>query len=260
MSQGKHRNLRVYVDDRIGWLEYNRPPVNAFNWDMLREVPSALSTLIEDPSVRVIVIASALDKHFNTGADLRVFETLRGAEMREWVGICHEIVHIIRSSPKPLLAAINGIAVGGGLEITWHCDLRFAAADARIGQPEVNIAYIPPIGATQALARLIGRTRALRFLYEGRLLPANEALELGLVDFVVMPERLREEVSAFARSLAAKPANALASIRRCVTIGGAMSFDEGLAVEFEEAVKLADSPNFTEGIRAFLEKRAPAWR
>ena len=260
MDHGTYCNIRIHVEDVIGWLEYHRPPVNAFNWEMLREMPQALTALIEDGSVRVIVIASALQSWFNSGADLRVFESMRSGQMREWVGICHQIVRILRASPKPLLAAINGTAVGGGLEVTWHCDLRFAAADARIGQPEVSIAFLPPIGATQALARLIGRAKSLRFLYEGELLSAQAALELGLVDFVVPPERLRQEVSAYARQLATRPANALAAIRRCVTEGSALPFDAGLAIEFEEAVKLADSPNFAEGIRAFLEKRAPEWR
>ena len=99
--------------------------------------------------------------------------------MRQWATRCHDIVRLLRGSAKPLLAAINGTAVGGGLEMTLHCDLRFAASDARLGQPEINIAFIPPIATTQALARLIGRPRALRYLYEGGLVPAAEALRLG---------------------------------------------------------------------------------
>lgn len=253
------KNFIVRFEPPIGWLEYHRPPVNAFDWDMLREAPLALRHLLEEPAVRVIVIASALERHFNAGADLQVFGKVRGPKMREWVGVCHEIVGILRTSSKPLLAAINGFAVGGGLEIAWHCDVRFAAADARIGQPEINIAFIPPIGATQALARLLGHPRALRFLYEGRLLPASEALEWGLVDFVVEPTRLREETRAYALRLAERPANALAALRRCIVEGGALSFAEGLAIELEEAVNLSDSPNYAEGINAFLEKRQPRW-
>ncbi|OGA16141.1 MAG: hypothetical protein A3I63_02540 [Betaproteobacteria bacterium RIFCSPLOWO2_02_FULL_66_14] len=260
MTQHRFRNYAVTTEQAVGWLEYRRPPVNAFDWDMIREAPMALSALIDDPAVHVIVIASALEKYFNSGADLKVFRDVRGSAMREWVGICHDqIVPLLRHSPKPLLAAINGIAVGGGLEIAWHCDVRFAASDARIGQPEIQIAYIPPIGATQALARLIGRHRALRFLYDGELLSAQQALEIGLVDQVVPAARLRDEVRAYAQHLAGKPQNALAAIRRCVTEGGSLEFDAGLKIEFDEAVRLSESPNFAEGVAAFLEKRPPRW-
>ena len=261
MAEHSFRNFAVTTQDAIGWLEYRRPPVNAFDWDMIREAPAALRALIDDPEVRVIVIASALGKYFNSGADLGVFREVRGDAMREWVGICHSgIVRLLRGSPKPLLAAIHGIAVGGGLEIAWHCDVRFASDDARIGQPEINIAYLPPIGGTQALARLIGRHRALRFLYDGELLSAQQALEFGLVDHVVPPQRLRAEVDRYARKLAAKPANALAAIRRCVTEGESLAFEDGLRIEFEEAIRLSESPNFEEGIAAFLEKRPARWR
>ncbi|HZR70525.1 MAG TPA: enoyl-CoA hydratase/isomerase family protein [Burkholderiales bacterium] len=260
MSHTAFRHFFVHAEDGIGWLEYHRPPVNAFDWEMLREAPAALHALASDPAVRVIVVASALEKYFNSGADLKVLAEVRGGAMREWVGICHDqIVRELRICTKPLLAAIHGVAVGGGLEIAWHCDVRFAADDARIGQPEINIAFIPPIGATQALARLVGRHRALRFLYDGELLPARRALELGLVDEVVPRARLRDEVMRYARRLAGKPGNALAAIRRCITEGGGVGFDEGLAIELEEAVRLSESQNFAEGVAAFLAKRAPRW-
>jgi enoyl-CoA hydratase len=259
VTQPRFRHVELERADGIGWLRYHRPPINAVDWDMLRELPEALASLIAAPDTRVIVIASALDGYFSAGADLRSFGDWHGERMREWVTVCHRIVGILRTSPKPLLAAINGVAVGGGVEITWHCDVRFAASDARIGQPEIDIAYLAPIGATQALVRLVGRNRALRFLYEGELVGAADAQAMGLVDFVVPPERLPAAVADYARRLLAKPANALAAIRRCVTTGGAMAFDAGLALELEEAVALAGSPNFTEGIAAFRAKRAPRW-
>jgi len=179
--------------------------------------------------------------------------------MRGWVSICHEIARLLRSSPKSLLAAINGTAVGGGLEMALHCDLRFAASDVKLGQPEIRIAFIPPIATTQALARLIGRPRAIRYLYEGRLLGAAEALTWGLVDEVVEPDDLRRRVQHYAEDLAAKPAAALAAIRRTITLGGGVSFKDGMALELETATALADTPDFAEGVDAFLNKRAPRW-
>ena len=252
--------LIVRTERRVGWLEYNRPPINAVHWDMLYELPKALRVLIDDPGVRVIVIASALEKHFSVGADLSVFEGIDAEGMRRWVGYTHEMVRQARSSPKPLLAAIHGTAVGGGLEWAMHCDQRFAATDARLGQPEVHINLLPPVGTTQSLARLLGRTRALRFLFDGEMVSAEEAQALGLVDVLVEPGRLREEVQAYGEKLAARPPEALAAIRSTITHGGDLPFDEGLTLELEAEVALAETDNFREGIRAFMEKRKPMWR
>ncbi len=251
--------LQIGVVERVAWLEYRRPPVNAIDWKMLGEIPLALEALLQDPDVRVIVIASALDKFFSTGADLRVLSAMGPEEMRRWVDICHALVRQIRQAEKPLLGAIHGTAVGGGLEIVLHCDVRFAAANARLGQPEINIAFIPPVGTTQSLSRLLGRPRALRFLYEGTLVSAEEALGMGLVDFVVPPEKLREQVQAYGVALAHKPAEALAAIRRCITLGLDLPYDDALALELEAAIHLAGTPDFAEGLRAFLEKRPPKW-
>lgn len=255
-----YENLKVSVADRVAWIEYQRPPVNAIDWKMLREIPKALDACLADRAARVIVFASALEKYFSTGADLAVLDAMTQDDMREWVEIAHSIVRKMREAGKPLLAAINGTAVGGGLETVLHCDVRFAAANARLGQPEINIAFIPPVGTTQSLARLLGRPRALRFLYEGTLVTAEEAQKIGLVDFVVEPAKLREEVQKYAAALAGKPAAALAAIRRCVTLGRDMPFEEGLAMELEAAVDLAGTPDFSEGVQAFREKRAPKWR
>lgn len=254
-----YQHLSVQTENRVGWLEYNRPPINAFNWEMLREVPAALDDLLKDSQVRVIVFASAIEKYFNTGADIRVFDGIGTESISKWVTICHGLVSLMRRSQKPLLAAIRGIATGGGLEMVLHCDIRFASSDARLGQPEINIGFIPPVGATQALVRLIGRSRALKYLYDGSLVSAEEALSLGLVDLIYPPERLHAEVQAYAESLAQKPAKALAAVRRTITEGGGMTFEQGLKVEFETAVSLSGTKDFSEGIQAFLEKRKPQW-
>ena len=248
------------IEERVGWIEYRRPPLNAIDWKMLGEIHAALKAVLDDPGVRVVAFASALEKYFSTGADLRVLKAMGREEMPRWVEACHSIVRLLRDSHKPLLAAIHGTAVGGGLEIVLHCDVRFASADARLGQPEINIGFIPPVGTTQSLPRLLGRPRALRFLYEGALVPAEEARAMGLVDFVVPSERLRAEVQAYGSALARKPAEALTAIRRSITKGLEMPYEDALALELEEAVRLAGTPDFSEGLVAFLEKRAPKWR
>lgn len=250
---------RIHVDGPIGWLEFDRPPVNAYGWDALGEVAPALGALLDDDAVRAVVFASALEKTFGSGADLEAFESMGSAGVGRWVEMCHDLVRLMRRAEKPLLAAIHGSAVGGQLEIAINCDLRFAADDARLGLPEVNISFIPPLAGTQALARLVGRSRAMRLLFEGERIGAAEALAMGLVDFVVPAPELRHTVADYARRLATKPRQALAAIRRCVTEGGAMSFDDGLAFEGDWAARLAAHPDFAEGVRAFLEKRRPQW-
>jgi enoyl-CoA hydratase/carnithine racemase len=251
--------MRFTLERSVGWLEFNRPPVNAFTREMVDEVHDALVATLADPAVRVIVLASAVERYFSAGADLNVFKGISQDGMRQWANRCHDIVRLLRNSPKPLLAAINGTAVGGGLEMTLHCDLRFAATDARLGQPEIKIAFIPPIATTQALARLIGRPRAIRYLYDGGLVPAEEALAWGLVDELVEPAALRRRVQAYAEELAAKSPTALAAIRRTVTLGGGMTFEEGMAYELDTVVALAGTPDFAEGVDAFLAKREPRW-
>src|SRR5262245_35224654 len=229
--------IRSSVDRHVGWLEFNRPPVNAFTREMVDETHDAIAAALNNPAVHVLVLASAVPRYFSAGADLHVFKGIGQDGMRGWVERCHEIVRLLRGSLKPLLAAINGTAVGGGLEMALHCDLRFATTDARLGQPEVNIGFIPPIATTQALARLIGRPRTIRYLYEGRLVPAAEALGWGLLDELVEPAGLRAHVQAYAETLAAKSPTALAAIRRTVTLGGGMTFEDGMAYELETVVE-----------------------
>ena len=223
-----YAHLRVYRADNIGWFEYNCPPRNAIHWEMLRELPVALEELLSAADVRVIVIASAIDRYFSTGADLTVFQDMTQQDVASWVETCHALVRQMRAAEKPLLAAIHGTAVGGGLEVALHCDVRFAAHDASLPQPEINIGFIPPVGGTQGLARLLGRTRALRLLYEGDLISAAEALQIGLVDFVVPAAELRSKVLDYASTLASKPAPTLAAIRHCVGEGLELPFEAGL--------------------------------
>jgi enoyl-CoA hydratase len=256
----KYSFIRFSTVGHVGWLEFNRPPVNAFNRQMVDETYDCIAAAADDPSVRVLVLASALDGYFSAGADLNTFRHLTPDGVSDWATRCHAIARLLRSSPKPLLAAIHGTAVGGGLEMTLHCDLRFAASDAKLGQPEIHIGFIPPIATTQALARLIGRPRAIRYLYEGRTVAAPEALGWGLVDELVPPEKLREHVQAYADELSAKSPSALAAIRRTVTLGGGMSFEDGMAVELAAVAELGASPDFAEGVDAFLSKRQPKWQ
>jgi enoyl-CoA hydratase len=251
--------IRTSVERHVAWIEFNRPPVNAFTRPMVDETYDAIAAALADPEVRVLVLASAVEGYFSAGADLHTFKALLPDGVRDWAERCHELARLLRSSAKPLLAAIHGTAVGGGLEMTLHCDLRFASTDARLGQPEVRIGFIPPIATTQALARLIGRPRTIRYLYDGTLIASRQAFEWGLVDELVEPDELRPRVQAYGEELAAKSPAALAAIRRTVTLGGGMGFEEGMAYELEAVAELGAGPDFAEGVDAFLVKRPPHW-
>jgi enoyl-CoA hydratase/carnithine racemase len=252
--------LRLRREGPLGWLEFNRPPRNAFNQAMMGECLAALAELGADPAVRVIVLGSAVEGWFSVGADLAVFTALDAGGMAQWVAHAHEIVRALRRSPKPLLAAIAGVAVGGGLEMTLHCDVRFCADDARLGLPEVNIGFMPPVGTSYALPRLLGRHAAIRFLYEGEPVPAQRALEIGLVDVALPRGELRARVQAYGAALAAKPPEVLGAIRRCIGEGMELDFEAALRLEHEQAMRLARTANFREGVQAFVDKRKPEWR
>jgi enoyl-CoA hydratase len=254
-----YNTIHLTVIARVAWLEFNRPPINAFTHEMVDEVRAAIASALTDPAIRVLVIASRLDNYFSAGADLHVFKGMTADGMRRWVEACHDIARLLRGSPKPLFAMIHGTAVGGGLEMTLHCDLRFAAADAKLGQPEIRIGFIPPIATTQSLARLMGRPRAIRYLYDGNLISAAEAERFGLVDEICEASELRAHVQAYAEEVAAKPAAALAAIRRTITLGGGRSFEDGMRLELETAAALACTADFAEGIDAFLARRPPRW-
>jgi len=252
--------IRFSTVGTVGWLEFDRAPVNAFTRPMVDETHDCMMAALADPAVRVLVLASGVEKYFSAGADLNSFKGMPATAIDDWTDKCHAIVRLLRGSAKPLLAAINGTAVGGGLEMALHCDIRFAAANARFGQPEINIGFIPPIATTQSLARLIGRPRALRYLYDGRMITAQEALDWGMVDELVAPQALRQHVQDYAGTLAAKSPAALAAIRRTITLGGGMDFEAGMALEKQAVLDVASGPDFQEGVEAFLAKRPPRWR
>jgi enoyl-CoA hydratase/carnithine racemase len=255
-----YEHLRVHAEGPVGWLEFHRPPRNVFTPAMIGEVLAALGALGADPAVRTIVLASAVPGHFSVGADLALFASLGPRGIGQWIAQVHEIVRALRRSAKPLLAAIHGTAVGGGLEMTFHCDVRFCAEDARLGLPEANVGFIPPMGTTLALPRLLGRHRAIRFLYDAATVDAPRALALGLVDELAPPDALRARVQAYGEELATRPPEVLAAIRRAIGENDPLDFEQALRREYETALELARTENFREGVQAFLAKRKPQWK
>ena len=249
--------VSLAVADRLAVLTMERPPVNAMSRAFMGNLETGLAHAAADPAVRAIIITSALPGMFSGGADIRELEGLDAAGCAAFIALGQGLFTRVGEIPKPILAAINGVCLGGGLELSMACDLRIAAESARFGQPEVNLGVVSGWGGTQRLPRLVGRTRALQMLMLGDQISADEALAMGLVNRVVPDDMLIAEATAVARRLAAKSPVALAKVKETVVRGLALPLAQGLSEEarcYAEAYRADDAK---EGIRAFLEKRPP---
>lgn len=254
-------NLLLDRDGAVATVTINRPQVlNALDSPTIDDLRRAMLNLKHDASVRVIVLTGAGDKAFVAGADINELAVQTPAQGREHALRGQHVFGIIDNLGKPVIAAINGYALGGGCELAMACTLRLAADTVRIGQPEINLGIIPGYGGTQRLARLVGKGIALELLLTGRHLTAAEALEIGLLNRVVPPQALMSDARALAAELAAKPPLAMAYIIEAVTRGLNVSLDEGQFLEATLFGLVASTADMREGTSAFIEKRKPDFR
>lgn len=254
----------VEVQDRIATLTLNRPDkLNAISGRMGQEVPEALMTLARDDAVRVIVVTGA-GRAFCAGADIAYLSERLAAD--DWeaaeglVEAGRAIAEAIHSAPKPVIASVNGPAAGAGANLALACDLRIASERASIGQSFNRIGLHPDWGGTYFLPRLVGRAKALELVFTGEMVDAPEALRLGLFNHVVPDEALPAETEALARALAAKPPIAMALAKKAIDASDRSSLEEMLALEEEHQLRCLRSADAREGVAAFLERRAPAFR
>jgi len=242
----------------IGLITLNRPPVNAYHDQVMRELGAAVDAARADEEVKVVIVRSALDNFFSAGADVEFFRKSSLNEKASLIAFAHETLSKMERTPKVFLAALNGHALGGGLEIALACDLRFAAqGKGKLGQPEVTLALLPGNGGTQRLPRLIGKSRALDLMITGRTLSPDEALQVGIVDRVFPKEELFSKTMEYARNLATGATFAIGMIKRAVQEGSEVGLESGLAYEREVLYRVFASEDATEGVGAFLEKRPP---
>lgn len=247
--------VSLAVADSVALISMERSPVNAMNRAFMSELEACLERASADPAVRVIVVTSQLPGMFSAGADIRELEGLDPAGCAAFVALGQGLFGRMGEIPKPIIAAINGICVGGGMELAMACDLRIAAKSARVGQPEVNLGVVSGWGGTQRLPRLVGKTRGLELLMLGEHISAEDALAVGLVNRVVPDEVLMGETTALARKLAAKSPVALAKVKESVERGLPLPLAQGLSEEARCYAEAYVSGDAREGIRAFLEKR-----
>ena len=229
--------------------------MNALDHPTLEELRDRLDELADDTSARVVVLTGAGEKAFVAGADIKYMRGLGVEEAKEWGGLGHRCGQLLETMPKPTIAAINGFALGGGCELALACDLRYAASTAKLGQPEINLGIIPGWGGTQRLARICGLGVAKDLILTGRLIDADEAFRVGLVNAVHDP--VLEKALETGRLLASKSPLALAAAKRALNHSLQGDHVENLEREAEEFGSLFGSEDAKEGLTAFAEKRAP---
>ena len=244
----------------VAVLTLNRPPMNPLNLRSYEELAQAAGELSADPEVRVVVITGAGDKAFAAGLDVKDVEGKSATEVMAFVACSRDAYERVAAIEKPVIAAINGLALGGGLELALRCDIRIASDKALMGQPELALGIIPGGGATQILSRLIGAARAKELFFTGDTIKADRALELGVVNRVVPADRLMAEVATLAAAIAAKPAVALKMVKLAVDHGLNMDLRSALAYEGDCFVLSYTSEDGREGLKAFMEKRKPQFK
>jgi enoyl-CoA hydratase/carnithine racemase len=247
--------------DVIGTITLNRPPANSYEIGFMRDLDAAVEAANANAEVKVVVLKSASEKFFSGGADIKAFLANTTAANMEMIRTAHRALDRMAASDKVYLAAINGHAMGGGLEMALACDLRFAAEGKyRMGLPEVTLGLLPGNGGTQRLPRLVGANKALELMLTGETVTPEDALRLGIVNRLFPADKLMAETEAYARKLASGASLAIARIKQCVYQGLAMHLSDGLALERKLIEPLFDTGDAKEGLTAFAEKRPPAYK
>jgi len=242
-------------------LTVDRPDkLNALDRATLQALDDAFAAAADDAGIRAVVLTGSGTRAFVAGADIAEMNGLTAIEAREFSLLGQRLMRRIERLPKPVVAMVNGYALGGGLELAMACHLRIAADGARLGQPEVNLGLIPGFGGTQRLLRLAGRAAALELCLTGAPVDAARALQLGLVNRVVPAAGLEAETMKLAAQLAAAAPLALRGVLDAVVLGGECAIEEGLQFETAQFALLFASEDMREGTAAFLEKRKPQFR
>ena len=252
--------IEIEQKEKVGIIRLNRPEaLNALNKQLLGELEAAVKQLAEDPQIFVLVITGA-GKAFVAGADIGEMKDLRGDEGRKFGILGQKVFREIESMEKPVIAAVNGFALGGGCELAMSCDLRIASSKAKLGQPEVGLGITPGFAGTQRLPRLVGIAKAKELIYTGDMIDAWEAEKIGLINKVVEPEQLMTEVLALANRIAEKAPLAVRYAKMAINRGVETDVDTGMQIEADLFGLCFASEDQKEGMGAFLEKRKPIFQ
>jgi enoyl-CoA hydratase len=251
-----YANILFERDGAVGILKVNRPKsLNALNPATVREIAACVEEIRQDPSIRCLIITGEGDRAFVAGADISAMVSMSAVEGKAFSALGLNAARQLEELPIPVIAAVNGFALGGGTELALACDLIIAADKARFGQPEINLGVIPGFGGTQRLARRIGLPRARELIFSGDMIDAQTALQYGLANKVVALADLMTEAKALAHKLAAKPPVAIQQAKAAINAGIDMDLDNGCRYENEAFALTFATEDKKEGMTAFLEKR-----
>jgi enoyl-CoA hydratase/carnithine racemase len=245
--------VRLEVEDGVGTIRLDRPPMNAIDPELTRQLGDVAVDVSTRDDVRAVVIYGG-EKLFAAGADVNTMLPMTPAEVKPFIATLQEVFHLVEEIPKVTIAAITGYCLGGGCELAMCADLRFAADNARIGQPEILLGIIPGAGGTQRLPRLIGEARAKELIYSGRQVRAEEALAIGLVHEVHPAEEVYGKAVEAARRYANGPLQALRAAKVAITWGGRSDFRSGVVLERETFADLFSTEDQKTGMRSLLEQ------
>lgn len=261
MADGKTVEYRA--EKGIALLEINRPPVNSYTHELLRELDEALLQARFDDAVHVLVLTSKVEKFFSAGADINMLANKPLSYKNNFALHGHEVLLRMENTPKLIIAAINGHAVGGGLEIAMAADIRIARKEGgRLGLAEINLGVMPGMGGTQRLPRLVGKARALELCATGKTIAFEEAQEMGLIHYIYERENFLDKVTEYAKQFVApnKASMAVGKVKRAIQTGLELSLPDGLALEREVLAQTFGSEDGTEGVKAYLEKRTAQFK
>ncbi len=249
------------VEEGTGIIIINRPKaLNALNPEVLKALENALEKAERDEKVKVILITGAGDKAFVAGADIAEMSKMSPSQAREFSKLGQRVFRKIEQMEKPVIAVVNGYALGGGLELAISCDYILASENAQLGQPEVGLGIFPGFGGTQRLVRILGKLRAKELIFWGERISAQKALEIGLVNQVVPQDKLMEKAKELAQKLMSKGLVAIGLAKLAIERGSELDLDSGLALEQSLFSLCFDTQDQKEGMKAFLEKRKPEFK
>lgn len=253
-----YNNVLYQTDNGIGMITLNRPKaLNALNSELLTELNGLLDEIAQDESVKVVIVTGAGDKAFVAGADIAEMQSMSPMEGRAFGKFGQAIFNKLENIPQPVIAAVNGFALGGGCELAMACDIRIASDRAKFGQPEVSLGIVPGFGGTQRLPRLIGKGRAKELLYTADMINAEEAYRIGLINKIVSADELLSTAKELAEKIMARAQVAVQLCKAAVNTGMDTDLASGIAYEAEVFGLCFASADQKEGMSAFVGKRKP---
>ncbi len=256
-----YKNIIFETEGAVAVIKINRPKaLNAISMDVVKEMNQALDEVEGKQSIRVLILTGEGDKAFVAGADISAMVNFDTLQLREFSSSLHSLGFRMEALPIPVIACVNGFALGGGTEMAIASDFIYASENAKFGQPEINLGIIPGFGGTQRLPRLVGKAMAKELCMTGAMISAQEAKEIGLVNKVFPPDKLWEETMNTAKVLASKGRFSLMAVKRCVDRGYNLDLRSACAMESDQFGLCMASPDAKEGMSAFLDKRKPEFK